>query len=177
MIFFGRATTSLVQEANDEAQALAELERKQFAVVVTDLMMPNVSGLELLEKLKAADPECEVILLTGEATIETAVKAMKLGAYDYLTKPCSLTEFDALVDKAVERRRLTQENVRLKEVIHRTQPRYSLVISLRAGCTGSRCSSRKLCVRGAYPAHDQRQSTTRLSSSTSAKQRRMKRRH
>lgn len=116
-----------VRDAADGSQALAELERRQFAVVVTDLMMPNISGLELLEKLKAADPECEVIMLTGEATIETAVKAMKLGAYDYLTKPCSLTEFDALVDKAVERRRLTQENVRLKEVINRSQPQTEMI--------------------------------------------------
>lgn len=110
-----------VYEAADGAAALAEAERRQFAAAVIDLMMPTMPGLELLEKLKGADPECEVIMLTGSATVETAVKAMKLGAYDYLTKPCSMTEFDALVDKAVERRKLTQENGRLKEVLQRKQ--------------------------------------------------------
>lgn len=116
-----------VSEAGDGAAALAQLERRQFSVVITDLMMPGISGLELLEKLKAADPECEVIMLTGGASVETAVKAMKLGAYDYLTKPCSLAEFDALVEKAVERRRLTQQNVRLKEVLNRSQPKSEIV--------------------------------------------------
>jgi DNA-binding NtrC family response regulator len=116
-----------VRDVSDGLAALAELGRRQFALVVTDLMMPNMSGLELLEKLKGTDSECEVILLTGEATIETAVKAMKLGAYDYLTKPCSLTEFDTLVDKAIERRRLAQENVHLKQVIERSQPQTEMI--------------------------------------------------
>jgi len=71
-----------VYEASEGAAALAETERRQFAAAVIDLMMPTMPGLELLEKLKAADPECEVIMLTGSATVETAVKAMKLGAYD-----------------------------------------------------------------------------------------------
>lgn len=117
----------LVREASDGAAGLAEVEQRQFDVVITDLMMPNLSGLELLEKLKAADVECEVILLTGGATVETAVKAMKLGAYDYLTKPCSLTELETLVEKAIERRRLARENVHLKEVLQRSQPQTEMI--------------------------------------------------
>jgi DNA-binding NtrC family response regulator len=116
-----------VRDVADGLAALAELERRQFAAVITDLMMPNLSGLELLEKLKAADAECEVVMLTGGATVETAVKAMKLGAFDYLTKPCSMTEFDTVVDKAVERRRLAQENAQLKEVLNRSQPQTEMI--------------------------------------------------
>lgn len=116
-----------VRSAADGIAGLEVLARRQFAAVITDLTMPNMSGLELLEKLKAADPDCEVILLTGSATIETAVKAMKLGAYDYVTKPCSLAELDVLVDKAVERRRLAQENVRLKAVLEKATPQTEMI--------------------------------------------------
>jgi DNA-binding NtrC family response regulator len=116
-----------VQDAPDGVAALAEVERRQFAAAVIDLMMPKMSGLELLEKLKAADPECEVIMLTGSATVETAVKAMKLGAYDYLTKPCVMAELDALVDKAVERRQLAKENVRLKAILQQRQPQSEMI--------------------------------------------------
>jgi len=116
-----------VRDVADGLAALAELERRQFAAVITDLMMPNLSGLELLEKLKGADAECEVIMLTGGATVETAVKAMKLGAFDYLTKPCSMTEFDAVVDKAIDRRRLAQENAQLKAVLNRSLPQAEMI--------------------------------------------------
>ncbi len=108
-----------VQEAPGGEEALALAERRQFAVAIVDLMMPGISGLELLEKLKAVDSGCEVIMLTGEATVETAVKAMKLGAFDYLTKPCSLAELDALVEKATERWKLTKENIQLKTLLDR----------------------------------------------------------
>lgn len=116
-----------VREAPGGLAALGELQQRQFAVVITDLMMPNLSGLELLEKLKAADSECEVIMLTAGATVETAVKAMKLGAYDYLTKPCSLVELETLIEKAIERRRLLRENVHLKEVLQRSQPQSEMI--------------------------------------------------
>jgi DNA-binding NtrC family response regulator len=116
-----------VVEAEDGIQALAELERLHFSAAVIDLMMPRMSGLELLEKIKAADPECEVIVLTGSATVDSAVKAMKLGAYDYLTKPCSLAEFDVLLDKAVERRKVVKENVRLREALQLGQPREEII--------------------------------------------------
>jgi DNA-binding NtrC family response regulator len=108
-----------VYEASDGAEALELAERRQFDVAIIDMMMPRVSGFELLEKLKASQPDCEIIMLTGSATVETAVKAMKLGAYDYLTKPCSLVECEALVGKAAEKRQLSKENVQLKELLRR----------------------------------------------------------
>src|SRR5690606_15399933 len=76
-----------VQEAANAEQALARCERRQFNVALLDLIMPGLNGLELLQKLRAVQPECEVVLLTGQGTTETAVEAMKRGAFDFLTKP------------------------------------------------------------------------------------------
>ena len=111
-----------VQDAGDPMEALALAERRQFAVAVIDMGMPGLSGLELLDKLKAGQPDCEVILLTGQGSIETAVQAMKLGAYDYLIKPCAMAELEVLIEKAADRGNLSKENRQLKEVIKRGKP-------------------------------------------------------
>ncbi len=110
-----------VAEAADGEAALALIQRKHFDVAVVDMRMPGMSGLELLEKLKTADGECEAIILTGEGTIETAVQAMKLGALDYLTKPFSLAELEEVVCKAYERHQLRKENVQLKAMLSRSE--------------------------------------------------------
>jgi len=110
-----------VQEAANGEDALSLAERRQFDVAVVDMMMPGLSGLELLERLKNSHPEIEVILLTGQGTIESAVQAMKLGAYDYLTKPFPLAELEVLIEKAYERRILRKENQQLQAVVSRTQ--------------------------------------------------------
>ena len=73
-----------------------------------------MSGVELLERLKAGSPECEVVLLTGEATIESAVDAMKRGAHDYLTKPFPLAELEVVVQRAFAQRQLRKENRQLR---------------------------------------------------------------
>lgn len=109
-----------VEEADDGEQALQLARRREFDVAVVDMMMPKMSGIELLRKLKA-EAECEVILLTGQGTIESAVEAMKLGAYDFLTKPVRLAELRAIVEKACEASRLHKENRQLKAVIQRSQ--------------------------------------------------------
>jgi DNA-binding NtrC family response regulator len=108
-----------VQEAGDGAEALELAARRQFDVAIVDMTMPRVSGLEVLEQFRTIQPECEVIMHTAEGTIETAVKAMKMGAYDYLTKPCSMDECEALVEKAAQRRQLAKENSQLKELLQR----------------------------------------------------------
>jgi DNA-binding NtrC family response regulator len=109
-----------VQVASGGAQALDLVERVHFDVVILDMMMPGLSGIEVLERLKAADPESEVLLLTGEGTIETAVQAMRLGAYDFLTKPFSLADLESRIDKAYEHGQLCKENVHLKAALKRT---------------------------------------------------------
>ncbi len=116
-----------VQEAPGVNDALRLLQDRQFDVVVSDMAMPGLTGLDLLQRIKELSPECEVILLTGEATVETAVQAMKLGAYDFLSKPFSLAELETLIQKAYERRRLSQENVQLKAVLERSQPKLQMI--------------------------------------------------
>ncbi|MBI2823650.1 MAG: sigma-54-dependent Fis family transcriptional regulator [Planctomycetia bacterium] len=110
-----------VQEAASGEQALALAERRQFDVAILDMVMPGLSGLDLLERLRSSHPESELIMLTGQGTVETAVRAMKMGAYDYLTKPFPLAELEVLIEKAYERRLLRKENRQLQAVINRGQ--------------------------------------------------------
>ena len=111
-----------IQEAADGETALERAAHRQFHVAVVDLVMPGMSGLETLEKLKAGSPDCEVVMLTGQGTIETAVDAMKRGACDFLTKPFPLAELEIVVQKAFEQRQLRRENQQLKAVLKRNQP-------------------------------------------------------
>ena len=104
--------------AESGEQALEELSQRDFDVAVLDLRLPGINGIETLQRIKQEEYHVEVILLTGEATVETAVEAMKLGAYDYISKPCRLRELEALLLKAYERKRLTRENVSLKRLIN-----------------------------------------------------------
>jgi DNA-binding NtrC family response regulator len=106
-----------VEQAEKGEQALDLVERRSFDVMVLDLMMPGMSGLDVLKELQARNAECEVVVLTGEATIESAVEAMKLGAREFLTKPISLKELDRLVRKAYETGQLRKENRQLKAVL------------------------------------------------------------
>ncbi len=85
------------------------------------MMMPVLSGVEVLQRISAEPRDLEVILLTGQGTIDTAVQAMKLGAYDYLTKPFPLVELEILIGKACERLRLKKENRQLKAILQRSQ--------------------------------------------------------
>jgi DNA-binding NtrC family response regulator len=110
-----------VQEAAHGEQALQLASLHEFDVVILDMVMPGLSGIQVLERLKLANPESEVILFTGQGTIETAVQAMKLGANDFLTKPFPLAELEILIERAYERHQLRKENVQLKEVLSRSQ--------------------------------------------------------
>ncbi len=96
-----------VTESPDGADALTRLDRQSFDVVLTDLKMPGVDGETLLRKMRAEQPEIEVIVLTAHGTVESAVEAMKLGAFDYLRKPVSgPAELRLLVSRAAERKSL-----------------------------------------------------------------------
>ncbi len=103
-------------------QALELLQRREFDVAVLDMMLPDTTGLELLQKMKAGNSECEVLILTGQATVETAVAAMKAGAFDYLVKPFPLRDLEALIEKAFLHRQLAKENQQLKAILARGNP-------------------------------------------------------
>ncbi len=124
--FLARQGHRLEQCASGE-EALDLLERRAFNVVVLDQMMPGMSGLEVLKELRCRHAECEVVMLTGEATIESAVEAMKLGAREFLTKPIRLKELDRLVRNAYETGQLRKENLQLKEVLRHQQKANSII--------------------------------------------------
>ena len=116
-----------VKEANGPEAALELVARREFQVAVFDMVMPGMTGVQLLEKVRADGASFEVILLTGQGTIESAVKAMKLGAYDYLTKPTPLAEIEILIEKAYERHQLGKENRQLRAALERTRPHWKMI--------------------------------------------------
>ncbi|MBI5643165.1 MAG: sigma-54-dependent Fis family transcriptional regulator [Deltaproteobacteria bacterium] len=99
-----------VSVAKEGEEALRKLRMERYDIVITDLMMPGMDGLALLKKIKELDREILVIIITGYATIETAVKAIESGAYDYIAKPFRLDELMIVIKNACERLRLTLQN-------------------------------------------------------------------
>ena len=99
------------------AEATAQLRSGEFDVVLTDLRLPDVDGMEVLRTARETQREAPVILFTAFGSIETAIQAIRHGAYDYVTKPFALEEISLLVGKALEDRRLREENRRLREEV------------------------------------------------------------
>jgi DNA-binding NtrC family response regulator len=99
---------------HDAEAAIRGAREAEFDVALLDIMMPGRSGLEVLRELRQQEQPPEVLMMTGHATVETALQAMKLGAYDYLTKPCHIRELEAIINKAYEKRQLRVENLILQ---------------------------------------------------------------
>jgi two-component system, NtrC family, response regulator PilR len=110
-----------VAVADGGEAAIAALKAGSFDLVITDLRMRKLDGLGVLKAAKEISPETVVLVITAFASTETAVEAMKLGAYDYITKPFKLEEIRLTVDKALERKRLHDENVALKRQLRKHQ--------------------------------------------------------
>jgi DNA-binding NtrC family response regulator len=108
-----------VRVAPDGEAALKLLEESNVDVLLTDISMPHMDGMELLRRVHQRPNPPEVVMLTGHATVESAIEAMKLGAYDYLSKPYRIAELDALVKQAAEKRRLRVDNARLRTLVER----------------------------------------------------------
>ncbi|MHC4661557.1 MAG: sigma-54-dependent transcriptional regulator [Planctomycetota bacterium] len=103
-----------VLEAGDGEEGFAIAKSQDIDLVISDIRMPKLDGLAFLEKLAAEKPDIEVIMITAYGTVETAVTAMKRGAFDFITKPLNIDHVRVLVKKALERRGLIRENLRLQ---------------------------------------------------------------
>ncbi len=104
-----------VEAASSAAEAMDSLREKVFDLVISDLRLDGASGLDLLRHIRETCPATEVIILTAYGTVEGAVEAMKLGAYDYLSKPVDRKRLGLLIEKALEKQRLTNENRTLRQ--------------------------------------------------------------
>jgi two-component system response regulator PilR (NtrC family) len=108
-----------VETARNGEAALARLETEEYDLVLTDLKMAEVDGIAVLERTKALWPGTQVIVMTAYSTAETAIEAMKKGAYDYLSKPFKVDEIKVIIDRAIERRSLSLEVERLQGALQR----------------------------------------------------------
>jgi DNA-binding NtrC family response regulator len=106
-----------IDTAEDAEKALQKFEKGKFDLILLDMKMPGMSGLELLPKLKQIDSDCFVILITAFASVPSAIQALKDGAYDYVTKPVDPDELSHLVENALEQKNLKSENEELKSKI------------------------------------------------------------
>lgn len=104
-----------VATMSDSREAYDRLEKESFDLIITDLMMPGVDGLRLLERAVALDPDALVVIITGYASLETTLEAIHAGVYDYITKPFRVEEFKLLVYNAAVRIRLAHENRALRK--------------------------------------------------------------
>ncbi|MFH1349751.1 MAG: response regulator [Pseudomonadota bacterium] len=107
--------------------AVEKIKHYNYDVVILDVLMPGLGGVETMSEIKRIKPLTEVIMLTGHATVESAIEGMKLGAYDYLMKPCETEELVAKIDRAYERKAEHEERIRearVREII--SSPRAAL---------------------------------------------------
>ncbi|HSF15497.1 MAG TPA: sigma-54 dependent transcriptional regulator [Vicinamibacteria bacterium] len=108
-----------IRAAINADEAIRETDNRTFDVAIVDLNLPGMSGEELLSELRERSPSTEIVILTGHGTVENAVRTLKNGAYDFLTKPCNLDELEAVLRRAFEKRSLVRENRLLQRELAR----------------------------------------------------------
>jgi DNA-binding NtrC family response regulator len=120
----------------DPRKALQRIEEEPFDFIITDLRMPGCDGIEVVGRARAADPEAVVVVVTAYASVESAVAAVKEGAYDYLPKPFTADQLVLMVERGLKKHRLARENARLKRRLELSEP--------VAGFVGTSPAARKL---------------------------------
>jgi DNA-binding NtrC family response regulator len=111
------------------------MEKSTFDAAILDLRMPGMTGIEVLEHLKQVSPDTEAIVMTGHASTETAIQAMRLGAFDYITKPCQLAEIEAVLAKVCEKRDLKHQNLALQSRVQAAEGP-TVLVGKSPGMTG-----------------------------------------
>ncbi|MDE2179825.1 MAG: sigma-54-dependent Fis family transcriptional regulator, partial [candidate division NC10 bacterium] len=112
----------MVTCADSGEAALEQLRTREFDVILLDLKMPGIGGMEALRRIRDSGASAEVVILTGHPDVDSAIHAMKLGAYDYLTKPFKLSELEEVLQRAAERKRLREENTALRRMVAQREP-------------------------------------------------------
>jgi len=107
----------IVRTAEDGTAALEELSNAHYDLIISDLKMPRMGGIELLDAIGTAAPNALTVIMTGFGTVETAIDAMKRGAYDYILKPFKVEEVIRVVQRGIDKQRLSAENLRLREAV------------------------------------------------------------
>ena len=102
----------------DGRAAVRELTKTKFDAALLDLRMPGLNGIEVLQQLKTVSPDTEAVVMTGYASQDTAVQALRLGAFDYITKPCKLDEVEVILQKIAEKRELINKTLALESRVH-----------------------------------------------------------
>jgi DNA-binding NtrC family response regulator len=118
-----------VQSAGDGPEALEKIRNSQFDIAIIDLKMPRMDGIELLKSMKSIDHSIDAVMLTAFATVGSAVSALKLGAFDYLTKPTRIEEIDHVISNIMEKKSLREENTFLKKQL-REQRQFDTLVSI-----------------------------------------------
>src|SRR5215467_6993734 len=113
--------------ASGGREALEALQQAEFDIALIDIKMPGMDGMELQARLREADPDLTVVIMTGYASVDTAVQALKRGAYDYITKPVDPDELSHLVSNALEHKRARHEVARLRENLQEVFPSTELI--------------------------------------------------
>jgi len=112
----------IVTTAESGEEALDKVRAQDFDVILLDLKMPGIGGMEALRRIRDSGASGEVVILTGHPDVDSAIAAMKLGAYDYLTKPFKLSELEEVLRRAAERKRLERENTALRRMVAQREP-------------------------------------------------------
>ena len=105
-----------VEIARNGKTALEKVKESVFDILITDVKMPKISGMDVLKEIKKANPIIEVIVITGYPTIELAVEAIKIGAYDFITKPFDINKVQSMVNKCLKKQRLNKRAIQLGEL-------------------------------------------------------------